>query len=73
MNLAGGSYRLASTSPYKSAGTDGKDIGADFDALTAAMGGAIQPPPRSPLAYRLPIVRSLEWSTSPCLRRTIWG
>ncbi|MFN0085086.1 MAG: hypothetical protein ACKVX9_06840 [Blastocatellia bacterium] len=30
-------YRLAPASPYKSAGTDGKDIGCDFDALDAAM------------------------------------
>jgi hypothetical protein len=32
-----GNYRLASTSPYKSGGTDGKDIGADIDAIEAAM------------------------------------
>jgi Carbohydrate binding module (family 6) len=40
-NYAGGDYRLASGSPYKSAGTDGKDVGADFDALSAATAGAI--------------------------------
>lgn len=36
---AGGNYRLASTSPYKGAGTDGKDIGADIDAIDAAING----------------------------------
>jgi hypothetical protein len=40
-DLASQDYRLASTSPYKSAGTDGKDIGADFDALAAATAGAV--------------------------------
>ena len=35
----GGNYRLATTSPYKNAGTDGKDIGCDFDALNAAGSG----------------------------------
>lgn len=33
VNLAGGDYRLSPISPYKNAGTDGKDIGCDFDAL----------------------------------------
>jgi hypothetical protein len=33
VDLAGGDYRLSPTSPYKKAGTDGKDIGCDFSAL----------------------------------------
>jgi len=33
VDLAGGDYRLARTSPYKNAGTDGKDVGCDFSAL----------------------------------------
>jgi hypothetical protein len=33
VDLAGGDYRLARTSPYKNAGTDGKDVGCDFNAL----------------------------------------
>ncbi len=37
VDLAGGNYRLAPGSPYKAAGTDGKDIGADIDAIEAAM------------------------------------
>jgi hypothetical protein len=41
-DLAGGNYRLSATSPYRNAGTDGKDIGADFDALTAATAGVVE-------------------------------
>jgi hypothetical protein len=33
VDLAGGDYRLAAASPYKNAGTDGKDVGCDFSAL----------------------------------------
>lgn len=36
-----GDYRLASTSPYNNAGTDGKDLGADVDAVLSATAGAI--------------------------------
>jgi len=35
----GGDYRLANSSPYKNAGTDGKDLGADIEALEAAIAG----------------------------------
>lgn len=45
MNWESGDYRLAASSPYKHMGTDGKDIGVDFDALTAAMGGGDTTPP----------------------------
>src|SRR5262249_15966685 len=44
-NLAGGNYRLASASPYKNAGTDGKDIGCDIDALIAAQSSTPTPTP----------------------------
>ncbi len=37
VNYAGGDYHLAASSPYKKAGTDGKDIGADIDALSTAI------------------------------------
>jgi hypothetical protein len=33
----GGNYELQSTSPYKSKGTDGKDLGADIVGLNAAL------------------------------------
>lgn len=36
----GGDYRLQPSSPYKNKGTDGKDIGADVDAIRAATAGA---------------------------------
>jgi len=36
-------YRLASSSPYKNAATDGTDIGADIDALEAATAGVVSP------------------------------
>jgi hypothetical protein len=33
VNLASGDYRLSPISPYRNRGTDGKDVGCDFDAL----------------------------------------
>ncbi|MFY9555359.1 MAG: PKD domain-containing protein, partial [Blastocatellia bacterium] len=38
-------YRLAASSTYRNAGTDGRDIGADQDAILVAIGGAQIPPP----------------------------
>jgi hypothetical protein len=38
-NGNGGDYHLQNSSPYKNAGTDGKDLGADMDALEAALAG----------------------------------
>jgi hypothetical protein len=35
----GGDYRLQPSSPYKNKGTDGKDLGADVDAIHSAIGG----------------------------------
>src|SRR5437660_12747792 len=36
INFAGGDYRLAASSLYKNAGSDGKDVGADIDTVNAA-------------------------------------
>lgn len=36
VDLAGGNYRLSSTSPYRNRSTDGTDVGVDVDALNAA-------------------------------------
>jgi hypothetical protein len=36
MDLAGGNYRLAPTSPYKNRATDGTDLGVDWNAFNAA-------------------------------------
>jgi hypothetical protein len=33
-NYAGGDYTLAAGSPYKAAGTDGADIGANLSAVS---------------------------------------
>jgi hypothetical protein len=38
-NGNGGNYTLASGSPYRNKGTDGKDLGADIAGLTAALAG----------------------------------
>jgi len=38
-NGNGGDYHLAPQSPYRQAATDGKDLGADIDAVNAAIAG----------------------------------
>ncbi|HYE07553.1 MAG TPA: RICIN domain-containing protein [Planctomycetota bacterium] len=45
VNAGAGDYRLASTSPYKNRGSDGRDPGCDVDAMRAAMTGVTAPPP----------------------------
>jgi hypothetical protein len=37
INAASGDYRLAASSPYRRAGTDGRDLGADLNALAEAL------------------------------------
>jgi len=39
-NGVGGNYQLLSSSPYANAGSDGKDLGADINAIQAAIAGA---------------------------------
>lgn len=39
VNRTGGNYRLAVNSPFKNGGNDGKDPGADIDAINAATAG----------------------------------
>jgi hypothetical protein len=39
VNLENRDYHLAESSPYKRAGTNGKALGADIDALNSALGG----------------------------------
>ena len=39
VNFAGGNYRLTATSPYAAAGAGGTDLGANIDALMAAIFG----------------------------------
>jgi len=47
VNRAGGDYHLAAGSPYKGQGTDGKDPGADIDAVASATAHAIDGAPPS--------------------------
>ena len=61
VNYAGGDYRLAASSPYKNAGTDGKDVGADIDPINAATANVISgatspavPPPPVTLSFTPP-------------------
>jgi hypothetical protein len=44
----GANSRLAATSPYKRAGTDGKDLGADSDALASALAAMPSRPAHRP-------------------------
>lgn len=41
VDLSHGNYRLLDNSPYRNAGTDGKDLGVDFDALQKATAGTV--------------------------------
>jgi hypothetical protein len=41
VDFANGNYALATSSRYKNAGTDGKDIGADIAGLNAAISSVI--------------------------------
>jgi hypothetical protein len=50
VNYQGANYALAADSPYKLAGTDGKDIGANVSAVPSA--GAISPNPPSNVVVR---------------------
>ena len=45
VDLAGHNYRLAASSPYKNAATDGTDIGANIDALEASTASVISGAP----------------------------
>jgi hypothetical protein len=39
VDIARGDYHLGAASPYRNAGTDGKDLGADIDLLDSATAG----------------------------------
>ncbi|MEN3334101.1 MAG: hypothetical protein V7641_3466 [Blastocatellia bacterium] len=45
IDLPGGNFRLSPSSPLKSIGTKGRDIGADIDAIEQAHGGTINSQP----------------------------
>jgi hypothetical protein len=44
VDQARGNYRLADRSPYRRAGTDGKDIGVDFETLAGALAASARYP-----------------------------
>jgi len=48
VDAASGNYRINPLSSYKGAGTDGKDLGCDIDALLAAQSGAVAAPSPAP-------------------------
>ena len=50
----GTDHKLASTSPFKSKGTDGKDPGADMDAIAKAMSGSVSTPVPQPVPPQPP-------------------
>jgi regulation of enolase protein 1 (concanavalin A-like superfamily) len=54
-NLAAGDYHLSSSSAYTRTGTDGRDPGADIDALIAALSGTAVPS-RPPAGDAAPVV-----------------
>lgn len=66
VDLAGKNYRLASTSPYKGKGTDGKDPGIDWDALEAAQKGTVSAPVPAPTQP------APQPSPAPALRKVPW-
>ncbi len=55
VNYAGGDYRLASNSPYKNAGTDSKDLGANLSSAASPISVApANPDPGNPAPVSVP-------------------
>jgi hypothetical protein len=48
VNYAGGDYRLAANSPYKNAGTDSKDLGANLPGAATTLSIVLPPPTTTP-------------------------
>ena len=59
-DLANRNYALAPGTPYVRAGTDGKDVGADFTAMAAAMAAASSPAPASAIEHAVGLFRRLH-------------
>lgn len=60
MNMSSGDYQLSSSSPYRLAASDGKDIGADMNAVrvataTVLSGQTVAPPPPPPTTVAVTI------------------
>jgi|GEM_PF-1471312 len=65
INYANGNYRLASSSQYKSQGSDAKDIGADMAAIEAASGytdTATTVLPVAPTSFTISNGNSIGWT-----------
>lgn len=62
VDFDGGDYRLSAKSRLKKAGTDGKDLGADIDAVLAATAGVVQE--KSP-GRNVPPVRPKDEAANP--------
>jgi hypothetical protein len=77
LDLVNGNYRLALSSPLKGKGTDGKDVGADIDALNATQsGGSVSLPTPSPTPSTSPTPSPTPASTptpapTPLLPRVV--
>lgn len=54
VDLAGGNYRLTSSSAFKKAASDGKDVGVDMDALLAAQNSTTLTPAPEPRRIKTP-------------------
>lgn len=61
VNMGSGDYRIAATSPYRNAATDGKAVGVDMDALEAATASTIS---GNPFAAAVPQVFGLAGTAS---------
>jgi hypothetical protein len=76
VDLAGGNYKLAASSAYKNAGLDGKDVGADIDAINASTAisvsgaGATSPAAPSSLAANATVVPTVLLSWVPIVGAT---
>jgi hypothetical protein len=76
IDFAGGNYKLAASSAYRNAGLDGKDVGADIDAINAAtavsVSGAGTTPPAAPssLAATATVAPTVLLSWSPIVGAT---
>ena len=64
VDLAGGNYRLTSNSAFKNAGSDGKDVGVDMDALLAAQNATTPTQRRRLPRRRQQLQRNLHSSSS---------
>ncbi|HZH32725.1 MAG TPA: hypothetical protein VEY11_18305 [Pyrinomonadaceae bacterium] len=72
VDAANGNYRLVANNLYTNAGTDGKDVGVDFDQLAAAMKGEAMPRPTptatpTPMPTATPVPTPVSNPVSPAL------